>query len=292
MLPPGFPAAVTHTVGGQVDRSVGDQTLRANPLFDFVPAGGPVTTVRQVATTAECNGCHQPLAEHGGGRREVGLCQLCHTDQGFDSETGNSIELQQMIHRIHHGKELPSLVDGALGATYEIGATVFAEKVSACAGGALAGVPCSSDGDCPNGTCTGTTVTGVGFPQDIRSCAVCHSQGATAGDYLTKASTSACTGCHDDVNPSEMATGAGAPGANHVAGAQPEAFCSTLCHVASGAEFGLSVAGAHTVPQRSTQLEGPGGRAPVRERQPRRHRHRHVPAEERGRHAAHDRHRT
>jgi hypothetical protein len=261
VLPAGFPATVTHTVGGQVQRTIGPRTLYANPLFDFVPAGGSVTTVRQVATTAECNGCHDPLAEHGGGRREVGLCQLCHTDQGFDPQSGNSIELQQMIHRIHHGNELPSVVGGPLGARYEIigfqnRATVFAEKVSACAGGALAGVPCSSDGDCPNGTCTGTTVTGVGFPQDIRSCAVCHSQGATASDYFTKASTSACTGCHDDVNPGETPSTAGAPGTNHVAGAQPEAFCSTLCHVPSGPEFGLSVPGSHTVPQRSTQLEG------------------------------------
>jgi OmcA/MtrC family decaheme c-type cytochrome len=255
VLPAGFPASETHTVGGQVDRTVGANTLRANPLFNFVPAGGPVTIVRQVATTAECNGCHQPLAEHGGGRREVGLCQLCHTDQGFD-ENGNSIELQQMIHRIHHGNELPSIVGGALGATYQVGGTVFAQKVSACAGGPLAGVPCSSAADCPNSTCTGTTVTGVGFPQDIRSCAVCHSKGATAGDYLTKASTSACTGCHDDVNPSKMPTGAGAPGAKHVAGAQSEANCATLCHVPTGSEFGLSVSGSHTVPQRSMQLQG------------------------------------
>src|SRR5262249_44232631 len=94
------------------------------------------------------------------------------------------------------------------------------------------------------------------------SCGVCHSRGATAGDYLTKASTSACTGCHDDANPSEMTTGAGAPGTNHVPGAQPEAFCSTLCHVPSGAEFGISVAGAHTVPQRSTQLKGLAGALP------------------------------
>src|SRR5262245_15905454 len=226
-LPAGFPASETHTVGGQVQRTVGAQSLVANPLFDFVPAGGPVTTVRQVATTAECNHCHQPLAHHGGGRREVGLCQLCHTDQGFAD--GNSIELQQMIHRIHRGTDLPSLQPPApVGTMYGFGSAV-AEVVSACAGGALAGVPCSSAGDCPNGTCTGTTITGVSFPQDIRSCAVCHSQGATASDYLTKASTSACTGCHDDVNPSETATGAGPPGTNHVAGAQPEAFCSTLC---------------------------------------------------------------
>src|SRR5262249_3333994 len=147
------------------------------------------------------------------------------------------------------------------GAKYQIignqnRATVFAEKVKACAGGALAGVSCSVDGDCPNGTCTGTTVTGVGFPQDIRSCAVCHAQGATAGDYLTKASTSACTGCHDNVNPSEMETAAGPAGTKHAAGAQPEAFCATLCHVPTGSEFGLSVAGSHTVPQRSTQLKG------------------------------------
>src|SRR5262249_34683500 len=83
--------------------------------------------------------------------------------------------------------------------------------------------------------------------------------GHPGGDYPTKASTAACTGCHDDVNPSEMTTGAGAPGTNHVPGAQPEAFCSTLCHVPSGAEFGISVAGAHTVPQRSTQLKGLAG---------------------------------
>jgi OmcA/MtrC family decaheme c-type cytochrome len=254
-LPAGFPASETHTVGGQVQRTVGAKTLFANPLFDFVPAGGPVTTVRQVATTAECNHCHDPLAHHGGGRREVGLCQLCHTDQGFAS--GNSIELQQMIHRIHRGSDLPSLQPPApLGAKYGFG-SAFAEVVKACStDSALAGVPCSSDGDCPNGTCTGTTVTGVGFPQDIRSCAVCHSQGATASDYFTKASTSACTGCHDDVNPGETPSTAGAPGTNHVAGAQPEAFCSTLCHVPSGPEFGLSVPGSHTVPQRSMQLEG------------------------------------
>src|SRR5262245_25275556 len=254
-LPAGFPASETHTVGGQVQRTVGAQSLVANPLFDFVPAGGPVTTVRQVATTAECNHCHQPLAHHGGGRREVGLCQLCHTDQGFAD--GNSIELQQMIHRIHRGTDLPSLQPPApVGTMYGFGSAV-AEVVSACAGGALAGVPCSSNADCPNGTCTGTTITGVSFPQDIRSCAVCHSQGATASDYLTKASTSACTGCHDDVNPSETATGAGPPGTNHVAGAQPEAFCSTLCHVPMAQrEFDISVPGAHTVPERSTQLKG------------------------------------
>jgi hypothetical protein len=33
-------------VGGQVERAVGETTLAANPIFDFVPSGGAVTAVR------------------------------------------------------------------------------------------------------------------------------------------------------------------------------------------------------------------------------------------------------
>lgn len=260
LLPPGFPASRTHTVGAQVERSFGGDSLVANPLFDFVPAGGPVATVRQVTATSECNGCHERLAAHGGARREVGLCQLCHTDQAVDPDTGNSIELQQMIHRIHQGKDLPSITGGPVGAIYEIvgfqgSRHVYAEKVVACAGGALNGVPCARDADCPNGTCTGATVEGVGFPQDSRNCHVCHTAGATAATHLSRPSTTACTGCHDDVNPSTEPTQAGPAGTNHLAGPQPEVFCR-LCHTPSGEEFGLSVGGAHTVPLRSTALAG------------------------------------
>ncbi|MCW5890295.1 MAG: OmcA/MtrC family decaheme c-type cytochrome [bacterium] len=262
-LPAGFPATATHTVGAQVERSYAGATLVANPLLDFVPSGAPVTVVRQVTTTAQCNGCHDPLALHGGARREVGLCQLCHTDQGFDPESGNSIELQQMVHRIHQGKDLPSIVGGPVGSVYEIigfqnQPIVFAEKVLACTGGALAGVPCASDADCPDGTCTGATATGVGFPQDTRNCAVCHADGATHETYATRPSTSACTGCHDDVNPGETTTEAGPPGTNHVAGAQPDTLCR-LCHTPSGTEFDISVTGAHTIPARSATLAGLAG---------------------------------
>ncbi len=259
-LPAGFPTGLTHTVGAQIERAYGGETLVANPLFDFLPSGGAVTTVRQVTTTAQCNACHAPLAIHGGGRREVGLCQLCHTDQGFDPQTGNSIELLQMIHAIHMGKELPSIVDGPVGASYgfvgfQNQSILFAEKVTACSGGALAGVPCSVDADCPNGTCTGSTATGVGFPQDVRGCDVCHAAGATSATAETRPSAAACTACHDDVNPGETTTAAGPPGTNHVAGAQPDTLCR-ICHVPTGEEFGISVTGAHTIPARSTQLAG------------------------------------
>ena len=114
-LPAGFPAGLTHTVGGQVTRTFDGAMLVANPVFDFVPAGGPVTTVREDTTTAQCNGCHDPLEAHGGTRQEVHLCQLCHTEQLVDAN-GNSAEFQNMIHRLHRGQDLPTIVNAADGA--------------------------------------------------------------------------------------------------------------------------------------------------------------------------------
>jgi hypothetical protein len=257
-LPEGYDASLTHTVGGQAERAVGETTLVANPLFDFVPAGGAVTTVREVVTTAQCNSCHNPLEAHGGGRREVKLCQLCHTDQAADPDTGSSIALLDMIHRIHRGRDLPSITaeSSPVGTRYEIvgfqqSHHVFGEKIQACAGGAFNGITCGSDADCGSaGTCTGTTTVGVSFPRDLRACETCHG-GATAADYAEKPSTAACASCHDDVNPGQTPTGAGAPGTNHVAGDQPETLCR-ICHTPTGTEFDISVPGAHTMPLRST----------------------------------------
>lgn len=260
-LPADYPATLTHTVGAQIERTVGGLRSVANPIYDFVPAGGTVTTERQVVATTACNGCHDPLSAHGGGRREVRLCQLCHTDQAVDPDTGNSIDFKVMVHRIHRGKDLPSIAGGAIGDHYSIigfgqSETTWSEKKAACVGGAKAGLACTGNGDCPSGTCTGTTVVGVGFPQDLRGCESCHTGAPQAANYREKPSAAACTSCHDDVNPSQVATAAGAPGANHVAEDQPEAFCR-LCHTATADEdFDLSVPGAHVIPERAAILTG------------------------------------
>ena len=256
-LPAGFPATLTHRIGGQVGRTVGGASLTANPTFDFVPAGGPVTTERELTTTQQCNGCHDPLEAHGGGRREVRLCQTCHTDQAIDVQTGNTIDFKVMIHRIHDGKDLPSVNAGAVGTSYGVSRSVFAEKVAACVGGPLAHVKCTTDADCgTGGTCTGSIVTGVGFPQDIRNCTKCHGAGATVIDFRSKPSAAACTSCHDDVNPSQTATAAGPPGTGHLPGPQPEALC-TVCHKPTAdTEYDITVPGAHTIPEQSAQLTG------------------------------------
>ena len=233
-LPQGFDQTLTYTVGMQVDRTFQGQQLSANPVNHFVPAGGTPQLLLDV-TTQQCNSCHAPLIAHGN-RREVGLCVLCHAEAAVDAK-GTSIDFRNMIHKIHAGKDLPSVVNGAPGASFQIcgtrGCSTFAQKDA-------------------NGV-----VTGVGFPHALEECLTCHTDGPTATYYKERPAAAACATCHDDVNPSQSTTAAGPPGTNHFQSrGYPDGDC-TFCHVDdSGKEFDIAVVGAHVVPERSTQLAG------------------------------------
>lgn len=234
-LPADFDRSATYTIGMQVDRNVGSRSLGLNPVYDFVPGGGP-PTIRAGATTEQCNSCHAPLVAHGS-RREVRLCLTCHTHDAVD-ELGRSIDMGVMVHKIHRGKGLPSVANGAPGATYAIYSSfaradiVFAEK--------------KADG----------SVAGVGFPRNISDCGVCHSDGETAAFHTQKPAAAICTSCHDDVNPSLADTAAGPPGTKHFGRGYPDGQCSA-CHIATmGQELDLSVPGAHVIAERSAQLQG------------------------------------
>lgn len=220
----------TYSVGMQVNRPFQGANLSANRVFDTVPAGGD-PEIREGTTTAACNTCHDPLVAHGS-RREVRLCTLCHTQAAVD-EAGTSVDFSVMVHKIHAGKHLPSVVNGPPGTTYQIEDAVFAEKH-------------------PDGT-----VTGVGFPRPLNDCQTCHADGATAHYATDRPAAAPCTSCHDDVNPSLVETAAGPPGTNHL---QNRGFADgdcQFCHLAeANEEFDISVPGAHLVPERSAQLQG------------------------------------
>jgi OmcA/MtrC family decaheme c-type cytochrome len=182
-----------------------------------VPAGGEPQVTRAVVSTAACNNCHNPLAFHGGSRRDAGLCATCHTAQTVDPETGNNLDFRVMAHKIHEGQLLPTV---QAGQPYQI--IGYRQSVH--------------------------DYSDVVFPQDTRNCTTCHTGGADSDNYKNKPQTSACTACHDNVNLDV--------GENHP-GNKPRAdnTCAE-CHDPEGKEFDNSVVGAHTLPINGTELRG------------------------------------
>ena len=222
--PSGVDRAATHTIGIYASRDLSEFDLGTNyasATFNFVPNGLPVTVVRDVIRTQSCDRCHDQLSAHGGSRRGIEMCVLCHTPQTTDPDTGNTVNLPVMAHKIHMGSELPSV---QAGKPYRI--IGFQGSVS-----------------------DWSTVV---LPSDPRRCEVCHEQksGATqATAYLTRPTRVACGACHDDV--------IFASGANHAGGPQiSDNQCST-CHNPQGElDFDASIKGAHLVPTDSTNLKG------------------------------------
>ncbi len=176
---------------------------------------------RDVIRTVTCNKCHQDLSAHGtGGRKSMPVCILCHTPQTVDPDTGNTVDMAVMIHKIHDGSSLPSVE---------------------------AGTPYVIIGNSQSRHDYSKAV----FPADARRCTFCHEQNtgaAQATAYLTP-NREACGSCHDNVN---FATGE-----NHVDLPQISDNQCAWCHTPEGElEFDASISGAHTIPTFSRELPG------------------------------------
>ena len=90
-----------------------------------------------------CNSCHYDLALHGSRRRALKGCMMCHNPQSTDPESGNTVNMKEMAHKIHMGANLPSV---------QAGMPYFIV-------GYRGSVHDYSD---------------VHFPQDVRNCTTCH----------------------------------------------------------------------------------------------------------------------
>jgi OmcA/MtrC family decaheme c-type cytochrome len=217
--PTGFDVTATHTLGVYASRNMsafGIPNNNASNVFTFVPNGAKVTHVRDVVRTSSCNQCHDQLSAHGGRRRQVELCIICHQPQSTEASNGNPVDFKVFIHKLHMGSQLPSVIAGG---KYAIGTNDWSSVV---------------------------------FPADPRRCETCHDQksGAVqATNYLTKPTMAACGSCHDNV---DFATGKNHAGGPQVS----DNLCSTCHIPQGEIDFDASVKGAHVVPADSTMLNG------------------------------------
>ncbi len=225
--PTGFDATATHTIGIYGSRTLTVYNLGTNyasTTYNFVPNGAKVTNVHDIIETASCNACHDQLSAHGGSRRGMPMCVLCHQPQNVDPNTGDTMDAKVFFHKIHMGASLPSVVAGA----------PYIPAVNS------------------HGSFNYSTVVFPADPGDPRRCTMCHSQStgaAQATAYLMNPSRAACGACHDNVN---FATGL-----NHEGGIQNDDTECANCHIPKGEmDFDASITGAHVAPTASSLLSG------------------------------------
>lgn len=246
-------------------------------VFDFVLGNAGTVVSREVVTRDNCNRCHQDLQAHGGRRRSVTLCVMCHT---AGAEDGNnpalaggtpdvSIDFKVMIHRIHSGEHLPSVQ----GLTTDVnGARVYGASIPLLIAGGSSIHDYSSVAfpAWPHGlvaTPRDQGYSALSAPakaaEDLvrtgpSNCAVCHGDpDGTAGPLVapaqgdihkTQPTRAACGACHDDVHWGQQYT------ANlQTMPSQANNANCTLCHESSGNP--LAVQDAHLHPLLDTSFD-------------------------------------
>jgi OmcA/MtrC family decaheme c-type cytochrome len=196
----------------------------ANPNYDWVPATGATENIftMDIAATANCNRCHDPLAIHGSGRREVKYCVTCHNPGSVDPDSTNTVDMKVMIHKIHMGANLPSVqagepyyIVGFRGSVHDYSDVHFPQDIRNCV-------------NCHAGSETGN---GLQYPDGTEYSLTLTSQGDNWNQYPSQA---ACGSCHDDLDFS-----------THASGQVDDSKCAS-CHSEGG--FAGSIQDSHQIP--------------------------------------------
>ena len=280
----------TYTVGLQLSTSydINGSSKRDSGAGTIDLSFGAAVGVqhREVVANQNCNACHTSLRAHGGTRVDVRLCVLCHTAGAQDSNIGGatpgvSVAFKVMIHRIHNGEHLPSVLGvattdpagtrdytvapkplqyanfvGDLEDFSDVGFPVFPSFNIAMPKDEGYSALSTTD---PDGT--GPLLSPRARDDAVRlgvvACAKCHGDPDGAGPDVapaqgalsrTQPSRESCGSCHDDVDWTKAyhANGQTMP-SNRVNGS-----CA-LCHAASGDP--LAVDDAHRHPLNDAAID-------------------------------------
>lgn len=231
---------------------------------DFLLGSATELEPRAVAGLPNCTQCHGALSAHGAYEGSLEICLLCHTHGAEDrSGTGTSIDFRVMVHKIHAGRALPSVLGVATRAdgTRDYGAAPRPYVVQGESSHDYSDVgypvwPSMTVG-MPRDAEYGALLPDAQAKEDLLlrgpvDCASCHgdpdgdgpiaapAQGALIESQLTR---SACASCHDDWDPARPYVSNGQP----MPPQQDDSDC-LLCHAPSDPSLG--VAGAHRHPLR------------------------------------------
>jgi OmcA/MtrC family decaheme c-type cytochrome len=271
-------------------------TVLTTSTHDFVPDHSPLRG-RELVVDAACKTCHGLVRAHGNSRIGTKICVTCHTYQHGDGQTvdpaapasataatdPNPLEMGRLVHRIHRGKNLPTLYVASSAAAapqpygevqpvlpFRAGSNKLPTETSwigrrfAVVGElsrerVFGKITSRSD----NGQPAKVLAAGITFPRDYRSCDACHTNDAAQVAAIdTEISRRICHGCHTDVwfgGAVAPATEATPPDAFHLAhpgGPQADDGRCKGCHV-EGPNVIVPMKEAHVPPYRHARYSKP-----------------------------------
>ncbi len=202
----------THVVWIQVSRQTdllfqinANTAYASNVPYNYVPSGMGTPLTREIASQEKCNACHNSFkAEtlstaqyHGGGRVNVGMCNICHNPGRTTNPLADSASF---IHRIHGSEQV------ATANQFHGIAITYPQDTRNC-------------GTCHAGAAQGAQVETA---PSVLACKGCH-------DYVSFTDSAPAT-CGVSGTLARGSDGKPVP-CNHFAGPQPE--CAS-CHGPTG----------------------------------------------------------
>lgn len=207
-----------------------------NGVFDFKFGNAAALDPREVVKIENCNQCHVNLQFHGGRRNNLKGCVLCHIAGSEDKNVGSveggtpgrTIEMKVMIHKIHNGAHLPSVLGVGTDVTgnrdytvtpapyklvgYQNGVRDYSDVSFPVMPNMTIALPKDAGYSALSSTNKTTEDT---MRKGVAECGKCHGDAdgpgpitapAQGGLIFTQPTRRACGSCHDDVDWSKPYT--------------------------------------------------------------------------------------